>query len=361
MRDGPRIVLSTIHASDNYGSVLQASCLARALDRYGTVRVLDHRPAVLNVGYLQDSLPYQPLRRRFNPDVAAFARKHRRMLASQRVLLPLTPRVRGRVSGRHYEGIDVAVVGSDEVWSDLWGNQDQFFLAQAPETVRRIGYAVSVGRSEQFPEAGRHGAINRFDTVLVRDRRTAALCESAGRLADATVADPVLLANPAWLTEIAASHEDVRPTGPYTLIYLESCRGDDRIGAAISTADAPTQVVSVGFPSPGAVSRIDADTSEFVSLVAGAELVITNMFHGVLTSLALARPVAVLDHPSKRAKVTDLLDAVGADGTWSGSSSEISGERAGHAPLRLVTSCNRIEEFRTHSRVALASAFASVS
>ena len=106
------ISLSTIHGSDNYGAVLQASCLAHCLAEHGTVEVLDHRPMILNLGYLQDCLPYQVLRKRVNPQFAAFLRKHARMGRVHDELLPLGPRVRRRPEPADYGRADVAVVGS---------------------------------------------------------------------------------------------------------------------------------------------------------------------------------------------------------------------------------------------------------
>ena len=342
-----RITLSTIHGSDNYGAVLQASCLAHELATYGTVEVLDHRPLILNAGYLQDCLPYQPLRRRLNPHLTSYLRKHRAMGRAQRTMLPLSARVRHHPRPEDYHRADVAVVGSDEVWSDMWGYQRQFFLADAPADTRRVAYAVSAGRSHEWraSESIRH-ELARFDTVLVRDANTAALSTSVGRDPDEIVCDPVLLVDPDHLRALAASsRRPAPPPGSYVLVYLEGCRPDAVVPRAMAAVGAPERVVSAGFWYPGAEQRIDADPAEFVALVDNAALVITTMFHGIVTGLALGTTVAVIDHPAKAAKIRDLLDRVQADRE----------EGDGYA---LVARADDIDGFRTRSRKALRAALA---
>jgi Polysaccharide pyruvyl transferase len=323
-----KILLSTIHASDNYGSVLQAACLTRALSVHGAVEVLDHRPLMLNLGYYQDCLPYQVLRKRANPDVAAFIRKHRRMVQSQHELLRLTHRAWRTPGAERYEPYDVAVVGSDEVWSSLWGDSRQFFLADAPDSVRRIAYGVSVGRSSQIGRAEEVPSwLQRFDALLARDAKTERLCIAAGRPPDGIVCDPVLLVDPDQLIGLASDRP--RPAPSYTLLYTEACRDDPRVTAGLAAIDAPSTLVSVGFPYPGAQSVIDADAQGFVRLMVDADLVVTSMFHGVVVGLALGKPLVVLDHPAKRAKIDDLLTRTGAEVTASGEGFRVIGAAPG--------------------------------
>ena len=334
----PRIGLLTIHGSDNFGSVLQASCLAQALGRHGDVEVIDHRPLTLNLGYYQDLLPYQVLRRTLNPDLVSFARKHRRMLRCQDEMLPLGPRLRRRPGGDVFGSYDLVVVGSDEVWSTRWGSQPQFLFTGAPPDTPRIAYAASVGRSSAV--AGGDAAadeLGRFSSVLVRDGATERAVADLGRPADAVVCDPVLLADPDDLRALAPPVH----TGRSTVIYAESCRHDERIGRAIKLAGASRHAVSVGFPSPGYSSRVAADARDFVGMVAEAELVVTSMFHGVVTALALGRPVAILAQESKRQKVEDLLARVDAEVT------------AQEGDITVVSSAPGVEAFRASSRAHL--------
>lgn len=329
-----RIALSTIHASDNYGSVLQSHCLATALSAHGTVEVLDHRPWILNAGYLQDLLPYQPLRRRVNPQFVQFAAKHRRARRSWQSMLPLGRRVRGSVDAGDYADVDAVVIGSDEVWSGLWRAQPQFAAAAAPDRVRRIGYAVSAGRSTELPE-WISSELPRFSSVLVRDANTGALCEAAGRTPEGRVCDPVMLVEPDHLRSLARA---VPTPEDYVLVYAEHCRADARVTAAMSMAGAPNTIVSAGFPYPDADVRIAADAQEFVHLVARARLVVTSMFHGAVTALTLGVPVAILEHPAKRAKIDDLLDVVAPANLHHGDGFRLAGDPTGIEAIRASSS-----------------------
>ena len=344
MTDGqttrPRVLLSTIHASDNYGSVLQAAALSRFLSEHADVEVLDHRPLMLNLGYYQDCLPYQVLRRRLNPDVAAFVRKHRALVRSQRALLPLGPRRRRTPRQDDYAGFDAVVVGSDEVWSGLWGDSRQFFLADAPDAIRRIAYAVSVGRSDRIGRSDDvRDWVHRFDHVLARDAKTEALCADLGRPADGIACDPVMLVDPSTIRSLAAP--GAVPPRPYTLVYTEGCRADDRVDKGIASAGVPTPLVSVGFPFPGAVDRIDADVQEFVALAGGASAMVTSMFHGVVVGLTLGKTTVVLDRDNKRAKIDDLLRRVDASVVAEGEG------------FRVVDGAPGIEDLRQASAAAL--------
>jgi hypothetical protein len=338
-----RILLSTTHGSDNYGAVLQAACLTRSLREFGTVRVLDHRPPMVNVGYDSDCLPYQVLRRRVNPEFPAFLHKRSRMRAAQRALLPLTLPVRARPRARHYEPYDVAVVGSDEIWSAHIRYQPQYFLANAPGTVRRVAYGVSVGRSTGWwsPDEVR-AQLSRFNAVLVRDQSTADLCAAAGRPPEDLVCDPVLLADPDDVRAMGSG--DVPVSRPYALVYLEACKRVSGIDQALRDAGLADRALSVGFPYPGMEARIDADVRDFVSLVDRAELVVTTMFHGAVTALALGRPVAVSLLPNKSAKLTDLLERVCAN------------EVEARDGYLLVRGTSDIDAVRKRARTALAAA-----
>lgn len=336
-----RILLSTIHASDNYGSVLQATCLATALGEFGEVDVLDHRPFRVNAGYAQDWLPYQVFRRRWNPQFVSFIGKHRQMRDAQR-RLPLTRRV-WRPGPSDFEGYDAAVVGSDEVWSGLWGNVPAYFLADAPDSVRRIAYAVSagrgstIGRSAHVPEW-----LSAFDAVHPRDANTAELCRSQGVEPGQVVCDPVMLVDPDVLLKIA--HPAPRFADPYTLLYAESCRHDERVDQIVAAVGAPRDVRSVGFPYPGARAVVNSGLPEFVAAIAGAELVVTSMFHGLVAGLSLGRTVAVMQHPAKEKKVNDLIDRVEAITVAEGPG------------YRVVAPSLHVDRFRESSREALEAA-----
>lgn len=335
-----RILLTTIHASDNFGSVLQATCLVRALSAHGDVDVLDVRPLRSNLGYAQDWLPYQVLRRRVNPEFAEFFGKHRQMRRAWQEL-PLTGRVRWPRQV-DYSGYDAVVVGSDEVWSGLWGNVPPYFVANAPDSVRRVAYAVSAGRSATLGRSSDVPAwVGRFHAVLPRDANTALLCRSVGVEPGPVVCDPVMLTPPNELLSIGAASTVGKAS---TVLYLEACRRDPRVDEVVRVTGASPELTSVGFPYPGAASRIDARLDDFVASIAGADVVITSMFHGVVTALTLGKTVAVLTHPAKAMKVDDLLGRVG----------EVVHRADGFV---LVQPSGAIEGFRVNSRAALSAAF----
>jgi hypothetical protein len=73
-------------------------------------------------------------------------------------------------------------------------------------------------------------------------------------------------------------------------------------------------LLSVGYGCEFAdEERIDAGPIDFARLVAGAEAVITNFFHGCVFALVMGKPFAVTPTPYRLNKVRDLTVKLHAD------------------------------------------------
>jgi hypothetical protein len=249
-----------------------------------------------------------------------------------------------RPAERHYESNDTTVVGSDEVWSDLWGNVPGYFLADAPASTYRLAYAVSAGRSESLGASDHVPRwLEAFDAIHPRDSSTSELCVRTGATPGEVVCDPVMLVDPEWLRSLGTSGTS---RAGYTLVYSEYCRRDLRINRIIEATGAPSRLLSVGFPYPGSEVVIGTGLSGFIGAVANAELIVTSMFHGLVTGLCLGKPVAILQHPAKAKKVSDLIARVEA---------QIVDEGSGYV---VVEPTSKVDLFRNSSNAALAAALA---
>ncbi|MCI3950380.1 MAG: hypothetical protein K0R11_2314, partial [Acidimicrobiales bacterium] len=258
-----RVGILTLHCGGNYGAVLQAYSLARAVREAGhDVEVVDYRT---------------------------------------------------QTGVAHYQRYDVAVAGSDQIW-DLTterGLETCFFLDWAdPRTTARISYGPSVGPTT---ELGPHAEalvplLSSMDATSVRDDGSVALVSAAtGRIPE-KVLDPTFLVD----------FEDVlvrpRRRRPYLALY--GYVRDPAVLAAIRRLadERGLDVVSLGFRNPVARrSRIGLGPDEWLGELAGADYVVTSFYHGLVFALRFGRPFTALPKEGKAHKVDDLLRIVGLE------------------------------------------------
>jgi polysaccharide pyruvyl transferase WcaK-like protein len=313
---GVRVGVLTLHCGGNYGAVLQAYALARAVREAGhEVEVVDYRTQTGVAHYRRERLPVNPETRRPQPLFAAHARKawkNDRFVERHTPLSPDSFRSPTEL-GAYRSRYDVAVAGSDQIW-DLTterGLETCFFLDWAdPATTARISYGPSVGTTTSL---GPHAAVltpllRSFAAVSVRDDPSAAV------VAAATGSPPTKVLDPTFLVDFHDVLRRPRPRRPYLALY--GYVRDRRVLAEIRrVADARgLDVVSLGFRTPGARrSRVALGPDEWLGALAGADYVVTSFYHGLVFALRFGRPFTVLPKEGKAHKVNDLLGIVGLE------------------------------------------------
>lgn len=108
--------------------------------------------------------------------------------------------------------VDCLVVGSDQVWNGDWNKPDVYLLKCAPERLSAVAYAASFGMRTIPPEMEtvyREG-FKRFSAISVREAEGVGLVEAMG--AEAThVLDPTLLLEPSVWQDAVPVKEHRRP------------------------------------------------------------------------------------------------------------------------------------------------------
>jgi hypothetical protein len=313
-----RVGILTLHCGGNYGAVLQAYALARAVGEAGhEAEVVDYRTQTGVAHYRRERLPFNPESRRPQPLFASHALKAWKNDRFIERHTPLSPdSFKSPVELVAYrDRYDVAVAGSDQIW-DLTterGLEACFFLDWAdPVTTARISYGPSAGTTTTL---GEHADVlvpllRSFDAISVRDDPSAAL------VASATGSLPEKVLDPTFLVDV----EDIvrrprRRRRPYLALY--GYVRDPKVLAQIARVadERGLDVVSLGFRSPGARrSRIGIGPDEWLGELAGAEYVVTSFYHGLVFALRFGRPFTVLPKQGKAHKVNDLLRIVGLEG-----------------------------------------------
>jgi hypothetical protein len=311
-----RVGILTLHCGSNYGAVLQAYALARAVREAGhEPEVVDYRTQTGVAHYRRERLPFNPETRRAQPLFAAHAWKawkNDRFIERHTPLSPDSFRWPAELE-RYRDRYDVVVAGSDQIW-DLGterGLETCFFLDWVDHTTTaRTSYAPSVGPTTSL---GAHAStlvplLSSFDALSVRDDGSVALVAEATRRTPEKVLDPTFLVD----------YDDilVRPTRrrPYLAVYgyVRNPKALEHIRRIADERE--LEIVSLGFRNPVARrNRIGLGPDEWVGELAGADYVVTNFYHGLVFSLRFRRPFTVLPKEGKAHKVGDLLGIVGLE------------------------------------------------
>lgn len=362
LRIGIVTVWRWICRQDNYGSLLQAYALQRTLQGLG------HRPEVIRLASAREErrrawsppTPYLRLRMWL-----AGGRKRRSYRV--RLLRALHPRGFQRfahdwltLSDWNAEGADLPpgawapydalVAGSDQIWFDP---EPWYFLAgEGPR--RRVAYAASrpwETPSEAFAQAFRTWAPG-LTAIGVREEDGVACCAALGRR-PTWVADPTLLLTEAqW--RAFAGEAPRRRVAYFVRDFPAAVR--QTLAARVRRLGGCAAWVGVqGVEADLALHDAWPDPQRWVALLASAEEVVTNSFHGLCFAVLFRRPFAVLC-PERSPRQMSLLRRLGLEAHRASCPEEVEAILARPVDWSAVTA--RLEAFRAESLAFLREALA---
>lgn len=304
-----KIGVLTFHRCINYGSYWQARCLVEGLRAQGhDAELLDHddphvRRAEWNCAF-QPQLPVRTPR----AELRRYAAKARRFLDA----FDRLPQSRRFALDRPEEAgdYDTVLIGSDEVWNfrHPWYGYKPIFFGERLKARRLASYAASFGNhdADEGIDPDWAAKLERFEALSVRDENSRRLVRAATDREPAMVLDPCLQFPPPAVARCDAA--------PYLAVYGHGF--PDWFAAAMrGWAEANSRrVVSIGYRTDWADEQhIEAGPEEFSALIAGADAVATNFFHGCVFALHHQRPFACAPSAYRFNKVRDLTRAVGAE------------------------------------------------
>lgn len=304
------VAVLTFHRCINYGSYWQARCLVEGLRARGRDAVLlDHRSSRIDRAEWRCALRPVPGAWGEREDQEVYAAKARKFFAAFRSL-PLSREfaLDDPVSAGHFE---LALIGSDEVWNlrHPWYGGKDLFYGKGLHAEHRASYAASFGNQSSAGKLeGRWSSqLRDLDGISVRDANSRRIVRAAIGQEPALVLDPVLLFPQA--VEPAPVHAE----GGYIALYGHSFPDWVQVGVRAAADRAGHSIVSIGYRNWWADEhRIEAGPHEFAGLIAGAQAVVTNFFHGCVFALINAKPFAAVPSDYRFNKVHDLLEALGA-------------------------------------------------
>lgn len=316
LRDNPavaarRLGILTFHRCINYGSYWQARCLVEGLRAMGADAVLlDHESphaarAELRCA-LSPILPQRTARRDF-PAYAEKTRKFHRAFAR----LPLSRRFPIDCP-QEMEEYDAVIVGSDEVWNlrhPWYGGCSTFYGVGIARPL--ISYAASFGNHDASEGLSGDwaGRLGHFASLSVRDENSRRIVHAALGHDPAVVLDPCLQFPAPAMRKPADGERD-----RYVALYGHNFPG--WFSAAISrwAVRQGLRIRSIGYRNDWADEQwLSAGPADFAELMAGAEAVASNFFHGCVFALLNRRPFIAAPSAYRLNKVRDLLRGLGAE------------------------------------------------
>lgn len=312
-----RVGIMTFLHNDNYGSILQAYALQRAVRSLGyEVEDLDYAPCkaekirnLLTSGnsprLILDGMRKRSAARGLNEGFAEFRKAHL-------TLSPVCPTTKALAA--QATQYDVLMCGSDQIWSPTWLNPAYFLhFSKLP----KIAYAPSLGVSHLSSTTKRKklAALTKgFSAISVREEEGARLLSSITGQTPPVMPDPVmLLTREEWLDLLGGS---VAPAHELVCFFLadnpaywaEVKRLQAETGLPVRVIPRTEGALECGYPLEKGVSPM-----QWLRLLCGADLVMTDSFHAATFSLMLHTPCHILrryredDPDSKNSRIDQLL------------------------------------------------------
>lgn len=284
--------------SDNFGSALTSFAMTRVLRSLGKSVLLLEHPG-LTPEEVKTSRGY------------AFAKRHS----------DTTEISRYKNNAEFNQLCDTFLVGSDQLWN-WWNNKHAtgyFFLDFAYKDHKKIAYATSFGCDfTDYPEDIRLKVgyyLSRFDAISVRERSGVDVLKREF-MTDAThVLDPVFLCDMDSYREVV--NAGIKVDEPYVFSYILDPT-EDKINMVKETArargisyriaidalgnvnDESKKLIDGTLASDPNVLR-DIGIEDWLSLIAGADYVATDSFHGFCFSLIFEKPSMAYVNPRRGA------------------------------------------------------------
>ena len=203
---------------------------------------------------------------------------------------------------------DAYICGSDQVWNSYFqnGKDPAFYLDFVPQDKLKISYAASFAIDAIDPNLQDfvREKISRLDWVSVREASGVQLVQDLGIENVTQVLDPVFLVEPAYWETF------VKPfTARYIFVYDFDTNATLREFALQQAKARGLQIYTVNNNIRYADKNFYLHGPDvFLSLVHGAELVLTNSFHAVAFSLIFQKPFMVFNRAEKiNTRMRDLL------------------------------------------------------
>ncbi len=308
-----RILIMTLHCTDNPGSSLQAFALQRYISmNYSQAQIIDYQPRyLLNNG--------RPIRTFIKRVFGGNTRKRKLKVYKEftKKYLDILPRTYSTYKSLQSSNLnaDYFIVGSDQVWNCSYKcGKDPAYYLQFINTGKKIAYAASLGRSP-IPAQDKDFLANHikdFSAISVREGSSMPVISEIydGHLQ--YVCDPTLLLDKKFYDEMALEPVDDN----YCITYLaESSPILDKVVAMVRQRY-NCRIIQL----TGTLNQCNFDTKvedigprEWIGYIKKARFVITGSFHATVFSTIYHKNFAAILPRENSARIKQYLEKVGLE------------------------------------------------
>lgn len=331
-----KIGILTLHYGSNYGGVLQCYAMQEFLMAQGhQVEIINFIPTLQpslikrisgklrTISSLHDLMhnlsDFTKVKKNRGTDSSNNTDAFKRIFNDFRLRrLFLSEKVDETTISNLSENYDAVIVGSDQVWTALYGKRHVYFLdwIQDGSATKRISYAACSAHS--FARgATKHrlaALVEKLDAIGVRDTTTFSLIKSLN-----PALEPTLVADPTMLHDFNDFASDAPCETPYIITYILGTEINGGHRAALTKIKEQAgnlKVISIIVPeSASAIEQYsdiiisDATPEQWVSLIRHAAVVYTDSFHGIMFSLKFGKPLfAYYANAIRASRLTDLKE-----------------------------------------------------
>lgn len=298
-----RIGLLTYHNSTNYGAVMQCYATCRAL------RELGHDVELIN--FCQDE------KKSSRSFIFYFKVKNFFRFMDERYPKLTEPIDSIEALKKRTMNYDCLMVGSDQVWNPQIARDklESYFLNFGNEDMRRVSYASSFGigewpkdKNELVPIIKQN--LLRFNAISVREETGKQIIVNQFGLQSEVVLDPTLLHHD--YNELTGQ---ISPNQQFVCYLLyRSPKQLDAVKQLAAKFDKKPRMISTIHYVKGFTYTYPPSIENWLRYISGAELVVTDSFHGLAFSLIYNKQFVVISpNNGRNSRLVDLLKLAGLE------------------------------------------------
>lgn len=280
-----KIGIITFHWGTNYGAILQAYCLQNYLESLGhDVMIINYQPKQYEFSWLR--FVAHPHNWKSLSKQLIVLKKEKYLSSFRKQYLHVSKRYYSVQDFRHdFDGYDVLISGSDQVLNpgftlhgEKYKPSPAYWLGFGPQSITRIGYAVSFGR-EIYPQEAikvASGWVNKFNIIGVREQSGMSILDSLNFEGEKTIVpDPTILLGKSLFSRL--NIDSVSKKEDYLCVYM--LRREIKLDGNVRYIDEAHQPLNM---------------EQWLRTIINAQGMVTNSYHGAIMSIFAHVPFVVL-------------------------------------------------------------------
>ena len=313
------------HRANNYGAVLQAYAIMRAVSNLGyRAEIIDFIPEALILNY-QAKTEFRKLVKQLG--ILRATRSFIKRLPGRRVraireslftemrekylILSREKYFTSEEIRKNPPKYDAYITGSDQVWNPSMKKTrgNSYFLDFVDDGSLKVSYAASIAEpvpSDLVNEYAR--LIKRFDFISVREKSAKEFLRPLVEKDIEVTLDPTLLLSEKDWAKLMKNNP---VNSKYILVY--DLIRSKRLTQVTNKISLKTGYPIVSFSSSknyrnGLYSFACSSPGEFLSLIRDAEIVMSSSFHGVAFSIIFGNPFLAFASNKRSSRIVDFLE-----------------------------------------------------